>query len=140
MLLQPKSIEINGKTFILSKFTATAGREIVSKYPLSMVPKLGDYAVNEATMLKLMSFVGVDLDGRTQPLSNRALVDNHCVDWETLALIEKEMLEYNCSFLTSGLVSTFLQDLAQNIPQWISQMLTGLLAELSEQEKQRSTS
>lgn len=139
-LLQTKEVIINDKTFILSKFPAVAGREIIAKYPLSMVPKLGDYAVNEETMLKLMCFVGVSVNDKVMNLSNRALVDNHVDSWETLGLIEKAMLEYNCSFLKDGLISNLLGDLVQNIPEWISKMLMGLSEGLLEQVKPPSES
>ena len=32
-MIEPKEFEVNGKTFILSKFPAVQGREIVAKYP-----------------------------------------------------------------------------------------------------------
>ena len=48
MLLHPKPVTIecndgSSKEFILHKFPAIPGREIVSQYPLSAMPKLGDY-------------------------------------------------------------------------------------------------
>ncbi|KAF9396647.1 hypothetical protein CPC16_010966 [Podila verticillata] len=66
-LLEPKEITIKtmageDRTYILSKFPAIAGREIVSQYPISAVPKLGDYKINEALMLKIMGFVAVPAD------------------------------------------------------------------------------
>ena len=144
MLLEPKKTEIDGKTYILHKFPCIAGREIISKYPLSSVPKLGDYATNEEVMLKLMSYVcaiSKNKDGKVLEvqLNDKMLVEKHVPSWETLIKIEKAMLEYNCSFLEEGLISSFLGDLVQNFPQWISKMLTGLLEGLSEQEKLRST-
>ena len=50
-MLQPKEFKTTDqsgteRTYILSKFPAVQGREIISKYPLSAMPKLGDYAVN----------------------------------------------------------------------------------------------
>jgi len=134
-LIDPKQIEIDEKQFIISKFPAVAGREIISKYPLSAVPKLGDYAVNEETMLKLMAYVAVEKDGRTMGLSNKALIDNHVGSWETLAKIEMAMLEYNCSFFQNGRISRFFDDIAQNIPQWISKTLMALSAQSSQVEK-----
>jgi hypothetical protein len=115
-LLEPKIATINGKDFYLSKFPAVAGREIIAKYPLSGLPKLGDYKVNEETMLKLMNFVAVQKGDASIRLSTPALIDNHVGDWETLARIEIAMLEYNCSFFQNGRVSTFLEDTAQKVP------------------------
>ena len=45
--LEPKQIEVNGHSFIISKFPAVDGREIVSKYTSSNIPKVGEYAASE---------------------------------------------------------------------------------------------
>lgn len=142
-MIEPKPIEIEGKTFILSKFPAIQGREIVAKYPLSAMPKLGDYAVNEETMLKLMAFVGVP---REQPelaplmLSTRGLINNHCKSWEVLAQLEMAMLEYNCSFFGNGKGSTFLEAITQKAQQFLIKTLTDLSPPSSQKSKPRSTS
>lgn len=136
-MIEPKEVIIDGKAFVLSKFPAVAGREIIAKYPISGMPKLGDYKVNEETMLKLMSFVGVPIDP-TRPLrlTSQALIDNHVGNWETLAKIEIAMMEYNCSFFQNGRVSTFLNDIAQKLPSWITKTLTVLSERSSPTEKQ----
>lgn len=139
-MLQPLDKEIDGKVFVLSKFPAVAGREIVAKYPLSGMPKLGDYKVNEETMLKLMAYVAVRLDnGTTLQLSTRALVDNHVPSWETLAKVEWAMMEYNCSFFGNGRASTFFEGIAQRLPSMITSILTDLSLQLSAKSKQPST-
>ena len=135
-LIQPQDIEIDGKMYIISKFPAVAGREIIAKYPLSGLPKLGDYSVNEETMLKLMRYVAVPKENGMLILNNRALVDNHVDSWETLAKIEMAMMEYNCSFFQNGRISTFLADVAQRLPQWITKTLTALSEQSSQKEKQ----
>jgi hypothetical protein len=125
------------KTYVLSRIPAVACREIVAKYPMSALPKLGDYAVNEETMLKLMSYVGVTLaDGNVQPLKTRALVDSHCPDWEILFAVERAMLAYNTSFFSHGTISSLLDDLGQSAKRWISSTLTDLLAASSKPTKQ----
>lgn len=139
-MLQPLDKEIDGTVFVLSKFPAVAGREIVAKYPLSGMPKLGDYKVNEETMLKLMAFVGVRQDnGAVLQLSTRALVDNHVPSWETLAKVEWAMMEYNCSFFGNGRASTFFDGIAQKLPSMITSILTDLSLQLSAKSKQPST-
>lgn len=146
MLLEPKTITLptqsgEPRNYVLSKFPAVAGREIVAKYPTSNVPKLGDYGVSEETMLKLMAYVGVETQpGQVLPLSTRALVDNHVPDWEVLARLEWAMLEYNCSFFGNGQTSDFFASIGAKAPQWISQMLTALSAQSSGAGKQPSTS
>lgn len=143
-LLEPKSFTVTtqykgDKTYTLSKFPAVAGREIVAKYPVSLMPKLGDYEVNEATMLKLMAYVAVETGpGTTQRLENRTLVDNHVPDWETLARIEWAMIEYNTSFFGQGPGSTSLSDFGPKLKAWITSTLTDSLAQLLAKAKQPS--
>ena len=112
------------KTFILSKFPAIAGREIIAKYPVSAMPKIGDYSVNEEIMLKLMSYVAIYNNDTVLPLTGRALIDNHCKDWETLAKLEMAMMEYNTSFFLKGRIYDFFQDFAQNTTAKIIEALT----------------
>lgn len=129
------------KTFVLHKFPAVAGREIVAKYPVSIMPKIGDYQVSEDTMLKLMGYVGVQVEGGgVVLLTTRALVDNHAGDWETLAKLEWAMMEYNVSFFGKGRSSDFFGSILQQLRPLISQISTGLSAQLSRTEKQPSTS
>lgn len=135
-LLQPKEIDINGKTYRISKFPATVGREIVAKYPVSNMPKLGDYKVSEEIMLKLMSYVEVVLPDRSIRLSTQELVNNHVPDWEVLAQLEWEMLSYNCSFLTNGKSLSFFEKLAHLAEQKISEILTASLGKSSARAKQ----
>lgn len=135
-LLQPKEIDINGKTYRISKFPATVGREIVAKYPVSNMPKLGDYKVSEEIMLKLMSYVEVVLPERSIRLSTQELVNNHVPDWEVLAQLEWEMLSYNCSFLTNGKSLSFFEKLAHLAEQKISEILTASLGKSSARAKQ----
>lgn len=144
-LLEPKEVSIPNqkgveKVFILSKFPAVQGREIIAKYPLSAVPKLGDYAVNEETMLKLMCFVAIPREGSEPlPLTTRGLVDNHCDDWEQLARVEMAMMEYNVSFFANGKGSTFLEAIAAKAQAFLSKTLMDLSGQLSQPGKRRST-
>lgn len=139
-LIQPKDIEIDGKLYRISKFPATVGREIVAKYPLSNMPKLGDYKVSEEIMIKLMSYVEVVLPERNIRLSTIDLVNNHVPNWEVLAKLEWEMLQYNCSFLTNGKSLGFLEKLGHLAEQKITEILTALSAKSSPQTKQASKS
>lgn len=143
-LLEPKEITLkradgSEKTFVISKFPAVAGREIVTKYPVANIPKIGTYQQSEEVMLKLMCFVGVPIDGgQVVPLSTRALVDNHTGDWKTLARLEWATLEYNCNFFENGLNSGSLESISQKAVVWISQTLMPLLAQSLEAAKQPS--
>lgn len=141
--LQPKEfsvIDANGeeRTLFLSKFPAIQGREIIAKYPTTALPKVGDYAVNEETMLKLMCYVGVILgdSDKITPLTTRALVNNHVGDWETLAKVEMAMMEYNCSFFRNGRASDFLAGFVQMTMGKISEILMASSAPSSQTTKQ----
>ena len=140
-MLEPLDVTITDqkgveRTYILSKFPAIAGREIVTKYPTSNIPKLGEYQQSEEIMLKLMSYVAVPREtGEPLMLSTRALVDNHIPDWETLAKLEWRQLEYNTSFFGTGPNSDFLENIAAKAAVWISKTLTPLLQQSSPTEK-----
>jgi len=145
MLIEPKEVEITApsgevKKFVISKFNAIAGREIVSQYPISGLPKLGDYSTNEAIMLKMLAFVSVQAGEVVLPLTTRELVNNHVPDWETLAKLEWELMEYNCSFFGNGKVSGFLDELTAKLPESILSILTTLLERSSLPVKQPSES
>lgn len=142
-LLQPEAVDIplqsgESKTFILSKFPAIAGREIIAGYPLTGLPKIGEYKANEEIMLKLMSYVGVQLGDTVVRLSTRALIENHVPEWETLARIEVAMIERNCSFFANGRASTFLAGIVQKGQASLIKMLTDLSGPLSKAAKQPS--
>jgi len=129
-LLEPKEIEVSligggTKTFVISKFPAVAGREIVTQYPVTATPKVGDYRANEELMLKLLSYVAVPVNS-SEPLrlSTQALIDNHVPDYEALMRLEFAMMEYNTSFFTNGKASNFFQGLLTKVQTSALQMLT----------------
>lgn len=140
-MIEPEEFPLGGKVYILSRFPAVAGREIVAKYPVSNMPKIGEYDVSEATMLKLMAYVGVQRDsGEPLMLTTRALVDNHVDGWENLAKLEWAMMEKNCSFFGDGRALNFFEGIAQKAQALISQMLTDLSVRSSAQGTPPSTS
>ena len=149
-LIEPKEVTITTqagteKTYIFSKIPAIPAREIITQYPISSIPKLGDYKVNEQIMFKLLSYVSVKTetgDGKDHEirLTSQALINNHVPDWETLARIEMGMMEYNCSFFQKGVVSTFLEAIAQKVPPAISKILMGLQAQSSPKDVPPSNS
>lgn len=145
-MIEPKEITLKTqagteRTYILSKFPAIAGREIVTKYPVSNVPKIGDYQQSEEVMLKLLAFTAYKPPG-SDPirLTTRALVDNHVPDWEVLARLEWSQLEYNCSFFGNGLNSDFFASFSQKAVTWISGTLIPSLATSLQAGKPRSKS
>ncbi|WP_058909736.1 hypothetical protein [Entomohabitans teleogrylli] len=119
------------KTFILSKFPAIAGREIVTQYPITGAPKIGEYKTNEALMLKLMAYVAVDTPNGPTELVTQELVNNHVPDFETLLKIEWAMMEYNCSFFRNGSALRSLDSLKARFLGSITKTLMELLGQLS---------
>lgn len=145
-LLKPKEVTLKDRdglehTYVISRLPATEGRELVTQYPLTAAPKIGDYEKNEALMLKLLSRVAVKRDDGTElRLVTRALVDNHVPDWEVLAKLEMAMAEYNVSFFGSGQASTFFDAIARQAQQWITQTLIPSLQSSSAKGRPPSTS
>ncbi len=125
--------------YTLHKFDCVTGREIVAKYPISNMPRLGDYKVSEETMLKLMGYVSVKVGDRDVFLSNLPLLWNHVPDWEILTAIEREMVVYNCSFFQNGKGWISLAELSQKVGQWASKISMASLAQLLAEVRQAST-
>ena len=135
-LREPKEIEIEcqdgtTRTFIISKIPAISGRKLVTQYPLTASPKIGDYAKNEELMVELLSYTEIKrADGPAQRLSTRALIDNHVPDWEALARLEKAMAEYNISFFPKGKPSDLWGVLFKKLTTSLTPMLTRSLQSL----------
>lgn len=113
-MIEPKEIIIDGLKFVIHKFPALIGYEIVSKYLPFLLSKSSDYDIKQPILFKIMKFVGVVLESHAQPLMlvTEALIDNHVKNWEILAKIESAIMEYNCSFFQEGRLSNFLEDIA----------------------------
>lgn len=130
-LIKPLEIKIKDidgieQTFIISRLNAMLGREVIAKYPLSSMPKIGDYETNKETMLKLISHTQKVLsDGTKITLNSEALINNHITDGETLMKLEYEMLKYNISFLANGSI----QKLAQKIKEILPNIATRILSQ-----------
>ena len=145
-MIKPKQVTIETmdgevREYTISRIPATHAREIVSQYPISAVPKIGDYKVNEAMMLKMLSYVTVTTaEGAELALTNRTLIDNHVPDWETLAKIEMAMVEYNTSFFSSGKSSSFFEGIGAKAQALITKTLTDLLAQSSQKDEPPSKS
>lgn len=146
VLLKPKDSppikdrDGDSHTYVLSRFPAILGREILAKYPVSILPKIGDYEVSKETMLKLMSCVAAKrVDGESIVLETAALVDNHVPDAETLFQIEWAMLEYNFSFFGNGKTFDLFATIGATVKAFLTSTLTDLLAASSQPVKQPST-
>lgn len=134
------------KTFVLSRLPCIPMREVMAKYPVSNIPKLGEYRASEEVMLLLLSHVAVMVEGRAEPLrlSTSQLINNHVDDAEQLLRLEFAMLEYNTSFFGqgggsnffAGLIKTHLPLIIQTLMDSLPQSLArDLQAPLNSQKK-----
>lgn len=141
-MIEPKEVVIKGRTFIMSKFSFWDGREIVTQFPVSAIPKLGDYKINEELAAKIYQHVGVTIEGLAQPLmlTTKELVANHVKDWETGLRLEAAMMHYNCDFFQDGSLSTFFATLSEKLPVWTTKILTAFQEQSSPTAKRRSKS
>lgn len=146
-LREPKEVKVKTqsgveKAFVLHKIPAIPAREIVTQWPLTALPKVGDYKSNEAIMLKMMSYVeAVSPDGSSRiRLSTQELIDNHVPDWECLGRLEAGMMEYNVSFFGTGKSSLSLESIIQKARPLILKILTASSEQLSPKDAPRSES
>lgn len=138
-LIKPLEIEVKDIDGILHKYTisrlpAVAGREILAKYLGGTMPKIGDYKDNHESMLKMMKYVAVEIDGELQTLQTQALIDNHIPDTECLLRLEIEMIRHNTSFFgnagSSNLLDFLLQKIKASIPSNFKTQILSLLQSL----------
>lgn len=137
-MLKTKEVILNNRVYVLSKFPAMDGREIMTQYPLTAIPKIGEYKSNEELAMKMMRFVAIKLpqNGQLVYLSSRDLINNHVEDWEDQLKLEYMMVEYNFTFLQNGKISSFLDSIAEKLPAWALKISTQLSQQLSPTEKQ----
>lgn len=138
-LIKPRTVSVENKDgeakdFVISRLPATVAREVVAKYPTSALPKIGDYQTSEDTMLLMMRYVAVEVDGKLLPLSTKGLVDNHVDDVVQLLRLEFEMLQENTNFFPRAGKRGFLDSLLQKLLSSAMPMLTPLLQQLLAQD------
>lgn len=127
------------KAYLISRIPASYAREIITQYPTTAAPKIGNYAENEKLMIKLMSYVSVvNSEGIETRLVTRSLIDNHVPDFDVLAKIEYEMLKYNSNFFNLGKISKGLKGFESSIMQLVTQILTRSSVPSSAKSKPRS--
>ena len=132
--IEVKDIDGNLHKFTISRLPAVAGREILAKYLGGTMPKVGDYKDNHESMLKMMKYVAVEIDGQLHTLQTQALIDNHIPDTECLLRLEIEMIRHNTSFFgnagSSNLLDFLLQKIKASIPSNFKTQIVSLLQSL----------
>lgn len=123
-----KDVEIGGKTYTINKFKPTDGRKIVAGYPLTLAPKIGDYAANEQLMQLLMSYVEVHLaDGSKMKLTTKALIDNHVPEWDDLVSLEYQTLQANCKFMQGEGLHSFMDLIKEAASKYLVEIMQGAM-------------
>jgi hypothetical protein len=114
-LIKPKEIQITDMdggihTYVISRLPYPVGREVAAVYPVSNMPKVGDYKASEAIMLKLMKYVAKQPeDSDMIRLTNMDLISNHVPDTTVGLKLEAAMLAFNFDFFGQGGISAFLK-------------------------------
>lgn len=145
-LIKPKDVTVkdldgNEVTFTISRFPTVAGREITTQYPVSSVPKLGDYKINEDLMRRMMGYVeAYKPDGGKIRLTTDALINNHVPDANAQLCLEWEVMGYNTNFFGAGKTLSFFTGLRGTLMESATSTLTALSEALLQAIKQRSKS
>jgi len=144
-MIKPKEViltDLDGgeHTYIISRLPAMDAREIISQYPVSAMPQIGDYKINVEMMQKMMRYVEVEKEGNKFRLATPELINNHCPDAILLIKLEIKMLDYNTNFFTGGRSLGFLQALKQKLPAILTSILTDSLVQFSQKVEQASKS
>lgn len=146
MLIKPTPITIKDmdgveRNFNISRVPAVHGRKIFTQYATTVMPKIGNYEVNQDLMLLMLSYVEAQMpNGDFIQLRTQSLIDSHVGDWETLGRLELEMVKYNTNFFHPEKISSALAKLNQTLPEKILSTLTRYLDVLSVKSKPRSKS
>ncbi len=135
---------VGGKEYIIHKWSALAGRELITQFPTSALPVIGNYKLNEKYCLELMKYVQAVVKDSGQEhlirLDDFAKVDSHIENFKCLMELEKECIFYNCGFFPQGgILNSLIGLIKKHLPQ-ISKTLMGLLPQLSQIKKQPSES
>lgn len=119
-----KIVVIGDKTYTINKFKATEGRRIIAGYPVTAIPKFGDYERNEEIMLRLMMHIEVHLQGGNKVvLQTKELIDNHVPSWEQLVELEYEALKFNCPFMQGDGLKPFIESLKESAASYVAEIM-----------------
>lgn len=140
LLLEPKTVEINGYRFIISKMPCTVAQEVIFKLPTGLVPLISNFSQAEEMAFKMLSYCErVYNDRPNVPLISKEIIDNHVPDFQTLMKLEQECLQYNYDFFEQGKVLSFLNKGLSLAESKASGILTDLLDKLLQAGAQHST-
>lgn len=142
-MIKPKDIEITDidgvvRKFVIARFPATAGMEILYRLPTSGIPKIGDFEALKGVRNDVFKHVYIKTDGGDIALSTTALIDNHCGDGETAIKLMGEILVYNYSFLERLVRQNLLDSILAKVRDTALSFLTEFSQQLSQKSKPAS--
>lgn len=141
-MIKPKALELTDmdgvtRKFLITRFPATVGMEILYRLPTSGVPTIGDFEALKVVRDDIFKYIYVQTDGGDIALTTHALIDNHTGDAETAVKLMGQMLIYNYSFLGKLARGDFFDSISAKIPAIASKLLEQLKPVLSGKNKQR---
>lgn len=141
-MIKPQEIQIKDmdgveKTFIITRFPATVGMEILYRLPTSGMPKIGDFEVLKSVRDDVFKYVYIKTDGGDIALNTHALIDNHVADAETAYKIMGAMLSYNFDSIKKLTSSVSLDSISAKILSTAQTLLKGLSQQSSGKSKRR---
>lgn len=145
MLINPKDITLTGRDGTERRYRIgqipylSGGREVCLNFVTTAMPKLGDRKENEDLARKMFAHIAVILEDNTELLlTTDALVNNHVPDFLVGIKLEEAALEHNVGFSVAGKTHEFLRECMDNLPRFITEILTQWQGSLSAKTEQPS--
>ena len=99
-----KTINVGGKEYILHRFPAIFGYEVLNRYGIVSEMLMSDYAKAEELIMRMLAYVSVIPDNGANeiPLKTRGLIDNHISNGKHIGEIVSELMNFNFDFFPDG--------------------------------------
>ena len=98
-MIDGKTVEINGKKFIINQAPATVAYEVALRYREAINNSKDSVSEQMVCLNKLLKYVQVDLgDGRKMALDSDSVVNQHIQNVDDLVSLQKEVMAVNFGF------------------------------------------
>lgn len=136
--LDHKLIEIAAKRYRVKSMDVFDARRVAYEFPITMMPRIGDYAENEKLFRLLMKYVEVEISPNNwQALTTDELIRQH-VSPKDFARLEREVVDFTTGFFSDGNASNIVLTIGEFIIERITKTLMVLSAEFLKADKQLS--
>lgn len=141
-MIKPKEItvvDIDGdeKKYIITRFPATVGMEILYRLPSSGIPKIGDFGELKEVRDDIFKYVYAVTENGEIALTTKALIDNHITDGETAYRIMGSMLSYNYQSVSKLMSGSLISSMSEKVLSVARKLLTELSPQSSEKKARR---